>query len=421
MLRSRWSWISFVSFVVLSGLSPRARALEREYVLRWLPPSGTVDGYRAYLAPQGLSTQALDLGAVAPDPDGIARATLQLDAAITYGVSMTAYNAAGESPRSNQITVAASACDPAACSDGDPCTADDCQTSSCTHTRLPDGSVCGSGSVCIAGACRVPQCTSNADCDDADLCDGRETCAGFQCASGSPLTCAAPGPCQQGGCRADSGCWLASLPDGSACSDGNPDTTGDQCIAGRCAGTVPSGCRSNAECSDGNLCNGSETCALDGSCQPGTPLVCGGSTQCADAMCSPQSGCVMTPRPDGTACSDGLASTTGDQCIAGQCRGTASTPAALSLASVSPTVLREARYYQLRLLGTGFVSGMKASFRSPSMARPPVVLRTRVRDAQTADVLIWTRWRKQAETWDVVVTLPDGRTTALPAAVRTDP
>jgi fibronectin type III domain protein len=118
MSRLRWSGIVVaLLFAVASSAPLPAHALIRDYVLRWLPSSGVVDGYRSYFAEQGQSTQMLDLGAVTPDADGIARVTLQLDSATTYGVWVTAYNQAGESAPSNQITVPASI--PASLGDAD--------------------------------------------------------------------------------------------------------------------------------------------------------------------------------------------------------------------------------------------------------------------------------------------------------------
>jgi hypothetical protein len=422
MRRSRWS--SSV-FVLLLATPLVARAVDREFVLKWLPPSGTVNGYRVYLGTAGQPMQALDLGAVASDPDGIAREALQLDAAKTYTVEMTAYNQVGESARSNQIAVPASTCDPAACSDGDPCTADDCQNLSCTHTRLPDGSVCGSGSICLSGACRVPQCTSDAGCADADRCNGSERCSAFRCTSGTPLACPAPGPCQQGGCDAGSGCFTQNLPDGSRCDDGDPATSGDQCRSGRCAGSAPTGCSSDADCSDGNACNGRETCGAGGACSPGTALVCGNATACADPICTPASGCGLAPKPDGTACDDGQALTAGDRCSAGQCRGTpVATPAApdaLSLVSITPSSVRRWGFYHVILAGTGFAPGMKVAFRSTTANRKPWVTRVKVLGPEKTDVLIWVSPRRASALWDVAVMLSDGRTAVLPAAFRTDP
>jgi hypothetical protein len=193
---------------------------------------------------------------------------------------------------------------------------------------------------------------------------------------------------------------------------------------GRASVTVQegtAGCRSDADCSDGNACNGAETCGAGGTCAAGTPLVCGSATQCADPVCSPASGCAMTPKPDGTACDDGRTSTTADQCSAGVCSGTPVVPNALSLVSITPAQVRGYGYYRLALTGTGFAAGMKVSFRSPSMYRTPWVQKVTVSSPQRADLLIWALPRKYSTTWDVLVTLPDGRFAALPAAFRTDP
>jgi hypothetical protein len=423
MLRSLFSCFA----LALAFAAPlTAHALDREYVLKFLPSSGTVSGYRVYLASTGLPTQTLDLGAVTPDPDGVAREALQLEATRAFTVSMTAYNAAGESARSNQINVPASTCDPTACDDRDPCTADDCQNLTCIHTRLSDGAVCGSGSVCLSGSCRVPQCTSDSQCADGDACDGAERCTGFSCVSGTPLVCPQPGPCQQGGCSASAGCVLSSRPDGTACDDANAATSNDQCRAGSCTGTPFSGCRSDAECTDADVCNGSERCMSDGRCSAGTALVCSGATQCAAPICRASGGCAMTPRPDGTSCDDGVATTTGDRCVAGLCQGTtpapapAPTPERLTLTSVTPARVRGLGLYRLVLTGSGFVPGAKVAFAATSMLRVPYVYWATATSAERIDLSIWNPPRNMNRVWDVVVTLPDGQKAVLPAAFRTD-
>jgi hypothetical protein len=58
----------------------------------------------------GVYTEALDLGPVQPDPDGIRRANLRLDAFTTYHLTLVAYNLAGESPPSEEAAVPAIAC-----------------------------------------------------------------------------------------------------------------------------------------------------------------------------------------------------------------------------------------------------------------------------------------------------------------------
>jgi len=51
------------------------------------------------------------------------------------------------------------------------------------------------------------------------------------------------------------------------------------------------GCSSDAECDDGEACNGLETCSA-GVCQPGTPLDCDDGDACTEDSCDPVSGCV---------------------------------------------------------------------------------------------------------------------------------
>jgi RHS repeat-associated protein len=75
-------------------------------------------------------------------------------------------------------------------------------------------------------------------------------------------------------------------------------------------------------CSDGNPCNGDETCDGAGHCQTGTPLVCAPLDQCHVAgTCDPASGCSNPVKRDGAACNDGNACTVYDICHAGTCSG----------------------------------------------------------------------------------------------------
>jgi hypothetical protein len=111
------------SLLLMASLTPAfqgdARALERDAVLEFLPPSGSlVDGYRVYVMDDATQVvDDLDIGFVPPDADGVARSVLVLDTASSYRVNMTAYNAVGESAPSNQILIPAEACEPSLCDD----------------------------------------------------------------------------------------------------------------------------------------------------------------------------------------------------------------------------------------------------------------------------------------------------------------
>ena len=80
-----------------------------------------------------------------------------------------------------------------------------------------------------------------------------------------------------------------------------------------------SGCSSNAQCDDANVCNGAETC-VTGQCQAGTPLNCTDNNPCTTDSCNSGDGChfVNNTLP----CSDGQTCTTADVCAGGSCVGT---------------------------------------------------------------------------------------------------
>jgi hypothetical protein len=63
---------------------------------------------------------------------------------------------------------------------------------------------------------------------------------------------------------------------------------------------------------------------------------------------------------------------------------------------------------------------MKVTFAPSTGSLPPVATRIRIQPTRATSVL-WVQRRTSTFTWDVVVTLPDGRTAVLPKALRTDP
>src|SRR5207249_5655623 len=98
-----------------------------------------------------------------------------------------------------------------------------------------------------------------------------------------------------------------------ACDDGNPCTTGDSCVGGACSG-LP------VACSDGDICNGVETCnPVDGTCLPGVSVPCDDGNPCTDDFCDPVLGCLHANNT--SPCDDGSACTTGDVCASGVCAG----------------------------------------------------------------------------------------------------
>jgi hypothetical protein len=105
------------------------------------------------------------------------------------------------------------------CDDGNPCTTDSCSIGACLHTSSPIGT----------------------SCDDGNVCNGAETCDGAgQCQLGTPIVCAPSDQCHAAGvCDSATGlCSNPATPDGTACDDGNLNTTADVCTGGICAGTA---------------------------------------------------------------------------------------------------------------------------------------------------------------------------------------
>jgi hypothetical protein len=220
---------------------------------------------------------------------------------------------------------------PPTCDDGDACTADGCNA------------VAGCVSSPIAG-CLL--CSVNADCVDGSVCNGTETCQAGRCAQGTPLFCDDGSPCTIDSCDAVLGCQTTSLPDGAPCPDGNLCNGDETCQAGACTGGTPltcndgnvctadtcspffgctttpiSGCRTcsvSADCSDGSVCNGNETCQ-GGVCAAGIPLLCNDGNPCTTNSCDPVLGCRSVPVANGFPCPDGDVCNGAETCLSGVC------------------------------------------------------------------------------------------------------
>ncbi|HTM21334.1 MAG TPA: M36 family metallopeptidase, partial [Kofleriaceae bacterium] len=78
------------------------------------------------------------------------------------------------------------------------------------------------------------------------------------------------------------------------------------------------GCTSDAQCSDGDACNGVETCAA-GVCSAGTAPDCDDGNVCTTDSCAPASGCAHAPVADGTSCVDATVCNGTETCQSGVC------------------------------------------------------------------------------------------------------
>ena len=87
-----------------------------------------------------------------------------------------------------------------------------------------------------------------------------------------------------------------------AIDDGNP-CTADTCDPA--LGVLHLPLVVGTSCSDGNICNGLETCDGVGTCVAGMPPVIDDGNPCTADSCDPAAGVTHAPVPEGTSCSDG--------------------------------------------------------------------------------------------------------------------
>ncbi len=199
----------------------------------------------------------------------------------------------------------------AICDDGNPCTDDTCDgAEGCSHVALSEG-----------------------ECVDGDVCTVGDHCEAGLCV-GSPVACDDGNPCTDDVCDGLGGCgFLANLAD---CDDGDPCTVADQCEDTLCLGVpVSCDCQTDGDCAaleDGDLCNGTLICDVDGlpfQCvvDPQTVVTCpeppaGPDAICQASACDPVTGtCSLVPGNEGFACDDGDPCTVGEACAAGTCAG----------------------------------------------------------------------------------------------------
>ncbi len=164
-------------------------------------------------------------------------------------------------------------------------------TSTTTSTTL---AVCGNEAVEGAeecddgntanGDCCSSQCTldpPNTPCPDGDVCNGDETCdSGGTCNAGSPLSCDDNQYCNgPESCDPKAGCLQGAgvdCSDGVGCTNDSCNETTDQCD------NVPD----DGNCTDELYCTGVETCDANADCQTGTPIDCDDAVSCTDDSCN---------------------------------------------------------------------------------------------------------------------------------------
>jgi hypothetical protein len=146
-------------------------------------------------------------------------------------------------------------------------------------------------------------CTTSSDCDDGLACNGPEFCSDGRCVGGGPVSCFDGVDCTRDSCVEPVGCVFT--PDDFTCGPGFRCDPFVGCVP------VGGGCRGDFDCDDGDVCNGSERCGMDGVCVGGGPIACPiDSIACTVESCDPLIGCTSFADsslcPRGEICRAGL-------------------------------------------------------------------------------------------------------------------
>lgn len=215
-------------------------------------------------------------------------------------------------------------CTPGSCDDGNPCTDDVCEASGCVSTPntagCNDGSFCNGADTCAAGTCTpsgINPCGGSTVCDaDASRCVGCRNDS--DCPSdmlGAWGSCSGATTCAQTGtqsrtrmtfsCNAAMECVGSTTTESQSCS---LSTNGISCGAGTTCGTYDD-CNYTDDCDE--AATQSRTCTVR-ECSGGT---CQTSNETQTQTC--------TRNTDGVGCSDGQFCNGVETCLGGACRDNA--------------------------------------------------------------------------------------------------
>lgn len=233
----------------------------------------------------------------------------------------------------DEVVVECDPDNPDACDDENDCTTDgacNSETRECEASdNEPAGTPCDTDDVCD-GQGRCVECVGPLQCDDGNECTD-PVCDAGSCANDivAGRACDYMGGSQNGACNAQGQC--EEPPD--KCPPGHCPDTAEDCTENLCnpsdgscstsnlgEGTPCSqpggrvcdgqggcvGCNVNADCDDGNMCNGDEVCRLsDHTCHGGSVPFCDDFNECTVNGCDPATGCFYVNEQNGVACSAG--------------------------------------------------------------------------------------------------------------------
>ena len=131
----------------------------------------------------------------------------------------------------------------------------------CGDGVVGEGEQCDDANAVSGDGCESDcsfSCELDTDCDDTQLCNGDESCQANRCEEGMPADDGTPcptGACRAGAC-APAGCGNGVVDGEEQCDDGN-DVPKDGC-----ENDCTFSCEADAQCEDGDPCNGLGTCQI---------------------------------------------------------------------------------------------------------------------------------------------------------------
>ncbi len=160
----------------------------------------------------------------------------------------------------------------------------------------PDDEDCDDGNAQTGDGCDfcVYSCETDLDCNDSNMCNGEETCnpSTHACVPAEVMPvdgtdCGTDHECREGIC-VTIGCGNGVPNTGEDCDDGNTIENDG------CKTDCSFSCTADADCDDGDVCTGTETCNVDDHiCVDGTLLDCvDDGDDCTESVCDPLAGCL---------------------------------------------------------------------------------------------------------------------------------
>ena len=200
----------------------------------------------------------------------------------------------------------------------------------CQDVTCPALDACHLDGTCDSqtGDCIDKSKPAGTSCDDNNVCNGTASCdANGTCVAGPAPAIDDKNPCTVDACDPQKGVTHVPVASGTSCSNGNacdgvetcnssgacvagpaPNLDdGNPCTSDRCdptTGVTHKPLPAGSSCADADVCNGLETCDGQGNCQKGSVPVIDDGNPCTADSCDSIKGILHVPVAANTSCAD---------------------------------------------------------------------------------------------------------------------